>query len=57
MERDFEEADWLRDELVARGWDARRPDGPSSSGAIRDRLRPQRRARGLRGLREVSAVW
>ena len=28
-ERDFEEADRLRDELVARGWDVRDgPDGP-----------------------------
>ena len=46
--RDFAEADRLRDELRARGWEVR--DGPAGAElvpiAARDRLRPQRGARG-----------
>ena len=46
-ERDFAEADRLRDEMRAAGWEVRDgPDGPGARARWRDRLRPQPRARG-----------
>ena len=56
--RNFAEADRLRDELAARGWEVRDgPEGPELVPPGGDRLRAQPRARGAAGPRRVSRVW